>query len=86
MNLLRMIGQNTLNEPTLPVPHTAKLRRIRTFMQEMMFEDVRMIKHAGRWIMDSGFGRFCCVRAPLRACQNGVAVKQQSENPEILNL
>jgi len=63
MNLLRLIGQHTLNGPDAPVRHTAKRRRIKTVMQEMMFKAGRMIKHAGRWILglgesDSGFGVF----------------------------
>ena len=63
MNLLRLIGQNTLNEPDAPVRHSAKRRRIKTVMQEMMFKAARMIKHAGRWILglgesDSGFAVF----------------------------
>lgn len=63
MNLLRLIGQNTLNEADSPVRHTARRRRIRTVMQEMMFKAGRMIKHAGRWILglgesDSGFAVF----------------------------
>jgi hypothetical protein len=63
MNLLRMIGQNTLNEPDAPVRHVAKRRRIKTVMHEMMFKAARMIKHAGRWFLglgqnDSGFAVF----------------------------
>lgn len=63
MNLLRLIGQNTLNEPNSPVRHAAKRRRIKTVMQEMMFKAARMIRHAGRWILglgesDSGFAVF----------------------------
>jgi len=63
MNLLRLIGQNTLNDPDTPVRHTAQRRRIRTVMHEMMFKAARMIKHAGRWILglgesDSGFAVF----------------------------
>ena len=63
MNLLRLIGQNTLNEPDAPMRHTAKRRRIKTVMQEMMFKAARMIKHAGRWVLglgesDSGFAVF----------------------------
>ncbi|MCY7306704.1 MAG: IS1380 family transposase [Rhodoferax sp.] len=63
MNLLRLIGQHTLNGPDAPVRHTAKRRRIKTVMQEMMFKAGRMIKHAGRWILglgesDSGFAVF----------------------------
>ena len=63
MNLLRLIGQNTLNEPDAPMRHSAKRRRIKTVMQELMFKAARMIKHAGRWILglgesDSGFAVF----------------------------
>ncbi len=63
MNLLRLIGQHTLNDADSPVRHTARRRRIRTVMQEMMFKAGRMIKHAGRWILglgesDSGFAVF----------------------------
>ena len=54
MNLLRLIGQNTLHEPDAPVRHAAKRRRIKTVMQEMMFKAARMIKHAGRWILGLG--------------------------------
>ena len=51
MNLLRLIGQNTLNEPDAPVRHVAKRRRIKTVMQELMFKAARMIHHAGRWVL-----------------------------------
>ena len=54
MNLLRLIGQNTLNEPDAPVRHKAKRRRIKTVMQELMFKAARMIHHAGRWILGLG--------------------------------
>lgn len=63
MNLLRLIGQSTLNESDGPVRHAAKRRRVKTVMQEMMFKAARMIKHAGRWLLglgqsDSGFAVF----------------------------
>ena len=63
MNLLRLIGQNTLNEPDAPVRHSAQRRRIRTVLQEMMHKAARMIRHAGRWVLglgagDSGFAVF----------------------------
>ena len=63
MNLLRLIGQNTLNEPGAPVRRAAQRRRIRTVLQEMMFKAARMIRHAGRWVLglganDSGFAVF----------------------------
>lgn len=54
MNLLRLIGQNTLNEPDSPVRHTAKRRRIKTVMQELVFKAARMIHHAGRWVLGLG--------------------------------
>lgn len=54
MNLLRLIGQNTLNEPDAPVRHKAKRRRIKTVMQELMFKAARMIHHAGRWVLGLG--------------------------------
>lgn len=54
MNLLRLIGQNTLNEPDAPVRHPAKRRRIKTVMQELMFKAARMIHHAGRWVLGLG--------------------------------
>ena len=72
MNLLRLIGQSTLNEPDAPVRHAAKRRRIKTVMQEMMFKAARMIRHAGRWILglgeaDSGFAVFERHYGQLRA-------------------
>lgn len=63
MNLLRLIGQNTLNDPDAPVRHAAKRRRIKTVMQELMFKAARMLHHAGRWVLglgasDRGFAVF----------------------------
>lgn len=54
MNLLRLIGQNTLNEPDASVRHQAKRRRIKTVMQELMFKAARMITHTGRWVLGLG--------------------------------
>jgi hypothetical protein len=54
MNLLRLIGQNTLNEPDAPVRHKAKRRRIKTVMQELMLKAARMIHHGGRWVLGLG--------------------------------
>jgi len=63
MNLLRLVGQNTLSEPNAPVRHKAKRRSIKTVMQEWMFKAARMIRHAGRWVLglgesDRGFAVF----------------------------
>jgi Transposase DDE domain group 1 len=72
MNLLRLIGQNTLNDPDSPVRHVAKRRRIKTVMHELMFKAARMIRHAGRWVLglgesDPGFAVFDRHYAQLRA-------------------
>jgi hypothetical protein len=55
MNLLRLIGQHTLNEPGSPVRHKAKRRRIKTVLQELMFKAARLIHHAGQVVL--GLGR-----------------------------
>jgi len=54
MNILRLIGQNTLIGKDAPVRHKAKRRRMKTVMQEIMFKAGRMIKHAGRWVLGLG--------------------------------
>jgi tryptophanase len=54
MNLLRLIGQYTLNHKDSPVRHQAKRRRIKTVLQEMMYKAARMIHHAGRWVLGLG--------------------------------
>ncbi|MDZ7812535.1 MAG: IS1380 family transposase [Ideonella sp.] len=54
MNLLRLIGQNTLNGKDAPLRHKAKRRRIKTVLQEIMFKAARMIRHAGRWALGLG--------------------------------
>jgi hypothetical protein len=54
MNILRLIGQNALTGKDAPLRHTAKRRRMRTVMQEIMFKAARMIKHAGRWVLGLG--------------------------------
>ena len=72
MNLLRLVGHNTLHEPDAPVRHSAKRRRIKTVMQELMFKAARMTRHAGRWVLglghsDPGFAVFDRHYAQLRA-------------------
>jgi len=54
MCLLRLIGQNTLNEPGAPVRHKAMRRRIKTVIQELMFKAARMITLAGQWALGLG--------------------------------
>jgi hypothetical protein len=45
---LRLIAQNTLNEPDAPVRHPAQRRPIKTVLHEIMYKAARMIRHAGR--------------------------------------
>lgn len=54
MNLLRLVGQNTLHEHDSPVRHTAQRRRIRTVMHELIFKAARMITHARQWVLGLG--------------------------------
>ena len=54
MNILRLIGQNTLVGKDAPLRHKAKRRRMKTVMQEIMFKAGRMIKYAGRWVLGLG--------------------------------
>ena len=54
MNLLRLIGQNTLTEPDAPVRHKAKLRRIKTVMQELIYRAGRLIAHGRKLVLGLG--------------------------------
>jgi len=54
MNLLRLIGQNTLIGPDSPVRHTAERRRIKTVLQEIMYKAGRMIQTGRRWVLGLG--------------------------------
>jgi len=48
MNLLRIIGQHTRNERDPPVRHTAKRRRGRTVMHQLMCKAARVSRHYGQ--------------------------------------
>jgi hypothetical protein len=52
MNLLRLIGQHTLNKAGSAVRHKIKRRRIKTVLQELTFKAARMIHHAGVQVLD----------------------------------
>ena len=43
-NLLRCMGQKTLLGPDSPVRHTAKRRRLKTVMQELIYQAARLVK------------------------------------------
>jgi hypothetical protein len=54
MNLLYLVGQHTLHEPSLPLYQTAQRRRIRTVIQELMFKAAHMVQHARQWMQGMG--------------------------------
>ena len=63
MNLLRIVGQHTLHEGDSPQRNAALRRRIKSVMQEVMYEAARIISHARGWALgisgsDSGFAVF----------------------------
>ena len=53
-SLLRLVGQHTLHEPDAPVRHTTQRRKIRTVIQELMFNAARMVHHARQWVLGLG--------------------------------
>ena len=54
MNILRLIGQDGLLGPDAPVRHSAKRRRIKTVMQELIYRAGRLIAHGRRIILGLG--------------------------------
>lgn len=56
-NLLRFIGQISLQEPDSPLKTKVQRRRIRTVIQNIMYLAVRLVRHARQWKLH--FGRYC---------------------------
>lgn len=54
MNILRLIGQRGLLGPDAPVRHSAKRRRIKTVMQELIYRAGRLIQTGRRIILGLG--------------------------------
>jgi Transposase DDE domain group 1 len=54
MNILRLMGQRGLLGPDAPVRHSAKRRRIKTVMQELIYRAARLIEHGRRIILGLG--------------------------------
>jgi hypothetical protein len=54
MNILRPMGQQGLLGPDAPVRHSAKRRRIKTVMQELIYRAGRLIEHGRRLILGLG--------------------------------
>ena len=54
MNILRLIGQRALLGPDAPIRHSAKRRRIKTVMQELIYRAGRLIEHGRRIVLGLG--------------------------------
>ena len=54
MNILRLIGQRGLLGPDAPIRHSAKRRRIKTVMQELIYRAGRLIDSGRRLILGLG--------------------------------
>lgn len=53
-NCLRLLGQVGLTGEITPINHSAKRRRIRTVLQEIMYRAAKFVAHARRLILDFG--------------------------------
>ncbi len=56
-NILRYMGQTCLLGPNSPVRHKAQRRRIKTVMQELVYQSARFMKRGRQFILR--FGRHC---------------------------
>jgi len=56
-NVLRLMGQLALLSEDAPVRHTAKRRRLKTVMQELIYVSAKLVAHARRKVLN--FGRHC---------------------------
>lgn len=54
MNVLRLIGQRGLHGPDAPVRHSAKRRRLKTVMQELIYRAARMSATGRRLVLGLG--------------------------------
>ena len=54
MDILRLMGQRGLLGPDAPVRHSAKRRRLKTVMQELIYRAGRIIAHGRRLILGLG--------------------------------
>jgi len=55
--VLRLMGQLALLSEDAPVRHTAKRRRLKTVMQELIYVSAKLVAHARRKVLN--FGRHC---------------------------
>ncbi len=60
MNILRLMGQQGLLGPDAPVRHSAKRRRIKTVLQELIYRAGRLIEHGRGLILGLGANDRAC--------------------------
>jgi len=53
-NILRSMGQKALLGPDSPVRHTAKRRRLKTVMQELIYQAARLVKSGRQYVLRFG--------------------------------
>ena len=53
-NILRYMGQSCLLGPNSPVRHKAQRRRIKTVMQELIYQSARLMKKGRQFILRFG--------------------------------
>jgi hypothetical protein len=56
-NMLRLIGQESLQEDDAPLQKKVSRRRVRSVMQDMIYLGCRAVSHARKWILS--FGHHC---------------------------
>ena len=56
-NLLKLIGQESLQESDAPIRKQVSRRRVRSVMQDLVYLACRLVRHARRWMLS--FGRNC---------------------------
>jgi hypothetical protein len=56
-NVLRLMGQSALLSSDAPVRHSAKRRRLKTVIQELITVSAKVVKHARQTAVN--FGRHC---------------------------
>jgi len=56
-NLLRLIGQESLQEADAPIRKQVSRRRVRSVIQDMIYLACRLVRHA--WSLRLSFGRHC---------------------------
>ena len=69
-NILRFIGQTGLIAPFGPVRHSAKRRRLRTVIQELMYLAARLLTTARQ--LKLRFSRHCPAFAAFSAIYSGL--------------